>query len=301
MLLSNIDRIKINFDQDNLIILNILLAFLMFSVSLGVSFKDFKRVTKMPKLIVVGLTSQWLLLPIMTLMLIAIIKPEASIVWGMIMIAVCPGGNVSNYATSLAKGNAALSITMTSIVTIFASFMTPFSFMFWAKFTGVEAIGDVTMYIDPIEMLKVVSILILLPLILGMSMAHYFPDFTKKVKKTIARIALLIFVVFIVGAIFKNIQNIKEYVSKIFIIVLIHNVLSMLVGYYFARLNKLSIIDSRTISIETGIQNTALGLILIFKFFDGLGGMALMAAWYGIWDMIVVLVVAFYWRKRVNS
>nr|HQU54884.1 bile acid:sodium symporter [Saprospiraceae bacterium] len=130
----DVDSIRINFSQDQLTFMNICLGFLMFGVALDMTIDDFKRVIKFPKSTLVGLTSQLILLPILTILIIKVWGPAPSIALGMLLVGVCPGGNISNFATHLAKGNAALSVTMTSIVTLAAIFVTPFSFEGWAYF-----------------------------------------------------------------------------------------------------------------------------------------------------------------------
>lgn len=292
-----IDAVRINFNQSQLTLLNICLAFLMFGVALDIKVKDFKYILQHPKMAIIGLVSQLLLLPILTVLLARFFDPPASIALGMVLIAACPGGNVSNFAVHLAKANAALSVMLTSISTISAIILTPIAFSFWSTFIpGTESLSD-TIYVDPIDMITTIIQLVFIPLVIGMFINDRFTSFAEKIKKAVKIFSILIFFGFVVFAMIGNYQNIIEHVGKVFWIVLAHNTLAFLLGFWWAKLFKLHTKDARAISIETGIQNSGLGLILIFNFFDGIGGMAMITAWWGIWHLISGFCLAMYWSR----
>ncbi len=296
--MDNIDALQINFSQDQLFLLNFCLAFLMFSIALDIKMEDFKAIVKNPKLPIIGVISQYLLLPLINLLIIFIFQPPPSVALGMTLVAVCPGGTTSNYAVYLAKANTALSVMLTSISTVAAILFTPLSYVFWTSFlSGTEALSE-QIKVEPYQMVETFVFVIILPLFLGMFLRAKFPSFTEKIEKWVKGLAMLIFISFVILALIGNFDNIKDYLSTIFIIVLFYNGLALLVGYYFTRLNGFSAYHARSISIETGIQNSGLALILIFNFFDGLGGMALVAAWWGIWHLISGFVLAMYWGQR---
>ena len=297
--MKDIDLQSFELNPDQLFLLNICLGFLMFAVSLDIKITDFKRVFYNPKAAIVGLTSQLILLPLLSLGLVYLFRPAASIALGMMMIAACPGGNVSNYAVHLAKGNTALSILMTSVTTVCAIIITPFSFGFWSQWIPNASTIDIS--VEPRQMIQTIFLLIFVPLAMGMLCNHYFADFTDKINKYVKRLAMIIFISFAVVAIYTKFDELQSYVHLVFVIVLVHNGIAFLMGYGFARLNKLKEYTARAISIETGIQNTGLGLILIFNFFDGLGGMALIVAWWGIWHLISGFSLATYWGRRPIS
>ena len=295
---ASIDLLKINFNPSQLILLNWCLAFLMFGVALDIQLKDFRKLWKEPKITLVALSSQLLLLPILTLLLVYLIKPSPSLALGMILLGVCPGGNVSNYMVHIAKANAALSVTLTSLTTVAAIIITPLAFSFWTSLIDLPAELRQEIAVEPKQMFTTILLIIALPLTLGLSARHYFPRLVNKIKKTVSILSLLIFFSFVIFAVFGNLTNIKAHLGKVFFIVLIHNLLGFLLGYFWSSLTGLKKRDRRTISIETGIQNSGLGLILIFNFFGGLGGMALITAWWGIWHLISGFALALYWRKR---
>lgn len=296
--IQEIDAIKINFDDNMIIIMNLALAFVMFGIALNLKVKDFKGLWLQPKKVLIGLSSQLILLPILTIILIYVAELPYSMALGMILVACCPGGNISNYATHLGKGNTALSITMTTIVTLGATVITPLGFYIWTKFIPQNPDPEaLNIHVDTMKMLLIVAQLILLPLLAGMSLQHYFPRIVDRIKQPISIISLVIFLAFIIGAIYGNWELIMNYVYHVFWLVMLHNGLALFLAYIYSKSWGLNWYDSRAISLETGVQNAGLGLVLVFNFFDGLGGMTLVVAWWGVWDLVSSLVLALVWKR----
>ncbi len=293
-----IDSIKINFSPDQLVLLNFCLGFLMFGVALDIKVRDFKQLFDQPKPPIIGLISQLILMPLLTMVLVLLLQLPPSMSLGMILIAACPGGNVSNYAVHLAKANTALSVLMTSVSTIAAIAITPLYFSILSNYVPNAVDLQQTIAVDPMNVIKTILQLIALPLGLGMSLNHFYPKLTQKIEGGVKALSMLIFFGIVVFAIAGNYKNIVNYLQYIFFIILLHNSLAFLLGYQWAKLMGLSLHDRRTISIETGIQNSGLALILIFNFFDGLGGMALVAAWWGIWHLVAAFSLAIYWGRK---
>ncbi len=298
---QELDKVKINFDVDGLFFLNLTLAVIMFGVALDIKLSDFLRIFKNPKSVLVGVLSQFILLPAFTFLLVFIIKPIPSIALGMFMVAACPGGNISNFMTNYAKGNAALSVSLTAIATLFAIVMTPLNFQFWSGLYPPTSTIINSVSISPLEMVKVIFLLLGVPLILGMFVRHYFPRFAIKTSPYFKLGSIIFFLLLIVLALSKNTEIFIKYIHYVFLIVIGHNILALILGYNVARIAGLSKRNRRTLAIETGIQNSGLGLLLIFTFFDGIGGMAMLAAFWGIWHIVSGLVLATYWsKKRIN-
>lgn len=296
-----IDSIQVNFNQEQLFILNICLAFLMFGVALDLRLDNFRDVFSRPKAPLTGLTSQLILLPLLTIALIYLFSPPTSLALGMILVASCPGGNVSNFAVHLAKANAALSVILTSITTLGAILITPLYFTFLAPLIADKADLPAAIVVNPLDMVTTIVQLILVPLLIGMFINYRFPSFSQMIKRPVRWLSLLIFFGFVVFAVHGNWDNIVRYLYMVFFLVLIHNALALLMGYQFARLRRLPRHDARAISLETGIQNSGLGLILIFNFFGGLGGMAMIAAWWGVWHLISAFALATLWSARNDT
>lgn len=299
--MNNLDHISINFNHSQVIILNICLGILMFGVALDLRLSDFSYILKNPKPVFAGLFSQWVLLPLISIALIWIIRPEYSLAMGMLLIASCPGGNVSNYAVHLSGANAALSVILTTISTLFCVVSTPLIFSFTATLLPVATENSIDFEISFIGMALTIGQLIIIPLILGQLFIKFFPKTTQSIKKPVRMLSLLIFIGFVIFAITGNLENLKKYVGHVFYIVLIHNGLALFMGFFWSKnLMKLPLKDAQAISIETGIQNSGLALILIFNFFGGKGGMALIAAWWSIWHLLSASSLAFFWSRNRN-
>ncbi len=296
-----IDSVKVNFNPEQLTILNLCLAFIMFGVALDLKLENFKLLFKEPKAAVVGILSQMVLLPLVTIGLIFLFQPPTSVALGMLLVSVCPGGNVSNFAVHIARGNVALSVFLTTTSTLAAAFTTPLLFTLLTMLIPGGKAFQQAVAVPLIDMVYTIVQLIIVPLIIGMFVAYQFPKVTALIRKPVRWLSLFVFASFVVIAIAANFQNIKSYLHLIFFIVLIHNAIALFSGYGFALLNRLDAYDARAISLETGIQNSGLALIIIFNFYKGLGGMAMIAAWWGVWHLISAATMAFLWNQRKQA
>jgi bile acid:Na+ symporter, BASS family len=303
-----LDHVRLNFSPGGLLFLNITIAFVMFGVALDIQLRHFKDVLTKPKSAITGIISQFILLPAVTFLVILLIKPSPTVALGMILVAACPGGNISNFMASLAKGNIALSVSLTAFATIAANVMTPANFAFWGDLyvNYYEKTGS--SYLRPIEIdfwqvVQTVFILLGIPVILGLFVSQKFPKLTMKIKKPIKQASIIIFILFVIVLLSANFSNFMKYIHLIFIIVLIHNGLALGTGFLFSTIMRRPRIDRRAITIETGIQNSGLALVLMFnpKIFPPeleLGGMAVIAAWWGVWHIISGLILATLWSRK---
>ncbi|WCL50595.1 bile acid:sodium symporter family protein [Leptospira sp. GIMC2001] len=295
------DQIQLNFSPSGLMALNIMLGFIMFGVALDMKIFEFTHVFKKPKPVLIGLFGQFILLPAITFLLILIINPSTSVALGMILVASCPGGNLSNFLTHLAKGNTALSVSMSAISTLSSIVMTPLNFAIWASLLPKKdsLLKDIVMPYGDIFI--AIFLLLGLPLALGLLVSYQFPKFAAKASKIFRLVSIVFFLAFVIAALSVNWSHFINYVGFVMIAVFLQNALALAIGYYSSKFLKLEERDRRAVSIEIGIQNSGLGLILIFNFFSGLGGMALVAAWWGIWHIISGLTIAFYWSRKTNK
>ena len=287
-----IDQVRLNFNPTGIAIINSAIGLMMLGVALELKIDDFKRIVSSPKAPAIGLVAQFVLLPAFTFLLVLLIKPHPSIALGMMLVAACPGGNLSNIITYLANGNSAVSISMTAVSTIAAIIMTPFNISFWGSLNPETASILKQVSLNPVDVFITVFLILGIPLIVGMSIGHYLPNIAKKVKKPFKIFSLVFFIIIVCGALAANWQYFLKYVGIVMLAVLIHNALALNIGYWSGRLFKLDEKDCRAVCIEVGIQNSALGLVLVFGFFGGLGGMAILVAWWGIWHIIAGLVTA---------
>lgn len=297
-MINSIDDIQINFNSDNLWVVNLTLSLIMFGVALDIKMSDFTNLLKSPKPVIVGIISQFLLIPFVTFLMILIIEPYPSVALGMVMVAACPGGNISNFMTKLAGGNAALSVSLTAFASIAALVMTPLNFAIWGSFYEPTSEILTRVKVAPSEVARFVLLILGIPLVLGMFIKHYRPQFASRASRFLKPVSILIFLAFVAGAFYNNLDIFLEHIHYVFILVISHNGILLLVGFYFARWNKLTYLNQKTLSIETGIQNSGLGLLLVFSFFSGLGGMALFVAFWAIWDIVSGLLIAFFWSDK---
>lgn len=306
--LMRIDEVMLDFTEDNKLLLNLTIALIMFGVALEIKPDDFKRLFKQPRPVLVGILSQFLLMPLITFLIAISLKNyiTPTVGLGMILVASCPGGNVSNFISSLARGNIALSVSLTAFSSIGGLILTPFNFTLWGNlFIKVYAMGDAATLVRPLEIpvmevFQTIFIILGIPLILGIFCNLKFPDFTAKILVSMKRFSILAFTAIILIVFVKNYDLFIEYIKYIFALVLMHNMLALATGYYTATVFRLSKQNRKTISIETGIQNSGLALALLFNpmIFPAdmpIGGMVFITAWWGVWHIIAGLSIAGYW------
>ena len=292
------DLVQLNFNPTGLTLINGAIGLMMLGVALELSPGDFKRIWVNPRAPLIGLLAQFILLPAATFGLVWLLKPSPSIALGMMLVAACPGGNLSNVITYLARGNTAVSISMTAVSTLFAIVMTPLNIAFWGSLNPETAAILQRVSLDPLAVLKAVFLILGIPLACGMFLGHYVPGLSQRVQKPFKIFSLVFFIFIVIGALVANWIHFINYVGWVILAVLLHNGLALNIGYWTGRGAGLNEADSRAVCVEVGIQNSALGLILVFNFFDGLGGMAIVTAWWGIWHIIAGLCVAWFFNNR---
>lgn len=309
--LQGLDSLSINFGSNGMLIVNIILAVIMFGVALGIKLDMFKEVFKKPKSVILGICLQWFALPAVTFLLVLLLNKWITpmIALGMILVSSCPGGNISNFMSSFAKGNIELSVSMTAITTAFATIMTPFNFFFWGNlyYRVISVAGEVPKLDIPFwPMFQQVLILLGIPIVLGMLFSHYFPKLTEKIKKPFQIISLVFFIGMVVMSFSQNFELFVKYIIFVFFLVLIHNACALGTGFIGGTLFKVSDLDRRSLTIEVGIQNSGLGLVLLFnpaifppETWHGVyGGMLFITAWWGVWHIVSGLTVASIFRRK---
>lgn len=305
-----LDTVRLNFSEDSKILLNLTIAIIMFGIALELKPSDFKTIFREPRPVLAGVISQFLLMPFLTFLVAISLKNfiTPTVGLGMILVAACPGGNISNFISSLARGNVALSVGLTAFSSLAALVLTPFNFTFWGNlFMKIYASGNSeslirTLEIDPLNVLLTILMILGVPLILGIFFSHNFKAITYKILIPIKRFSILAFLAMVVIIFTKNYDLFINHIQFVFIIVLIHNLLALTLGYYTAAAFRVSKKNRKTISIETGIQNSGLALALLFNplIFPvdlPIGGMAFIAAWWGVWHIVSGLVLAGYWSN----
>ena len=308
--LEALNGITINFGEGGMMIVNIILAFVMFGVALGIKPQTFKDVFTKPKSVIVGVLLQWVALPAVTVAIALALSPVITpmIALGMILVASCPGGNISNFMSSLSKGNIELSVSMTAITTAGAPFVTPFNFFFWGSIYShiISIKSDIPTLIIPFfPMLEQILLLLGVPIVLGLIFSRYFPNATKKITKPAQVLSIILFLGMAAVSFSQNFQLILDNIFYVFFIVLIHNACALGTGYLGGKLAKVPVRDRRSLTVEIGIQNSGLGLVLLFNpaifpaeiWHGHYGGMLFITAWWGIWHIISGLSVSYLFRR----
>ena len=310
--INTIDSIQVSLNAGGMNTINIILAFVMYGVALGIRPRIFADVFKKPKSVILGMLCQLVLLPAFTFLLaIAMgswISPMMGL--GMILVASCPGGNISNFMSSLGKANVELSVSLTAISTALAVIMTPFNFWLYGNLylkTAAVAADIPTLVIPLMDVFKTIFILLGIPLVLGILTTHFLPRVAEVLKKPLQWLSIVIFIAMVVLSFSSNINAFLLSIKYIFLVVFIHNLLALAIGFSVGTVAKLPFRDRRTLTIETGIQNSGLGLALmlgtsLFAGFPPHGGMLVITAWWGIWHIVSGLGVAtLFNRSRRNG
>ena len=307
--MRTIDSIQVSLNAGGMNTINIILAFVMYGVALGIKPQIFVEVFRKPKSVLLGMLCQLVLLPAFTcalaILLTGWISPMMGL--GMILVAACPGGNISNFMSSLGKANIELSVSLTAISTALAVLLTPFNFWLWGSLylNSAAVSADIPRLVIPLmDVFKTIFILLGIPL--GMATRQWLPKVADFLKKPLQWLSIIIFLAMVVLSFSSNIDAFLVSVKYIFLVVLIHNLLALGIGFGVGTVAKLPFRDRRTLTIETGIQNSGLGLVLLlgtslFANFPPHGGMLVITAWWGIWHIISGLTVATIFNKSKRN
>lgn len=297
LLIDTFDKVHIEVNNQGFIFLKFCLAFILFSLALDIKTEDFKTLLKFPKSVLIGGFSQIILLPAITFLLILLLKPHPSVALGAMLVAACPCGNMSTYISNLAIGFVPLSISITTLSTLLATISTPFNFYLYASHYAPTQRLLQEIHVSFGYLFQSIFFILLLPLALGMLLRYKFPNAVFRYSRGIKILAFLIFIVLLIAAFLTNRKQFIAFLPMVFWFVFVQNWLAFFSGYLLPRIFKLPEDHCRSISIETGIHNSGLGLLLAVTFFPGNGGMALLAAWWGIWHIVSGMSLAAIWRK----
>jgi len=275
------------------IFLPLSLAFIMFSLGLGLTIEDFSRVIKQPKDFLIGLICQIILLPIVAFLIVKIwpISPELAI--GVIIISVAPGGVTSNILTFLSKGDVALSISLTAIVSLLSVITVPYILISSIYLLGYDSlIKDISLISMAIQMFLIVAI----PTLIGMILRKFLTNFAIKFGSIANKISIFLFVFVLIGAIVSEKDNIIEYFAEAGLVTLFLNILMMILAFYIASFFGSAPPQKKAISIECGLQNGTLAIFIGTTLFNG-GAYIIPAATYSIIMFITSLIFIFFVRK----
>ena len=280
-----------NFITD--VILPLALAFIMFTLGLGLTFSDFARVAKMPKNFLIGFVSQLVFLPLVALIIVFVwpLQPELAI--GLILIAAAPGGVTSNILTSFAKGDVALSISLTAVMSLLSVISVPLVLGISMGLISNNSLGSISLTGIAINMFLIVT----LPVLLGMIFRASLSYLTKRIEKIAKIFSTALFVLVLIGAILAERQNLVEYFAQTGLVVLILNILMMTIAYYWAKLFSTGGPQLKAISIECGLQNGTLAIFVGTSVFGG-GLYIIPAATYSVIMYLTSLIFIYFIRNR---
>ncbi|MCB0830389.1 MAG: bile acid:sodium symporter family protein [Solirubrobacterales bacterium] len=295
---EDIDNVQLHTSDGMVIILSLIIAVIMFGIALEMKVDDFRTVKDAPKAMAVGIIAQFVLLPAITYLLTVALGFRPSIAMGMILVACCPPGNVSNILVYRARGNVALSLSMTAVSNFLAIFLMPLNIAFWGGMhpEASKVLQDVN--VSAIELLFDIIVLIGIPLTIGLFVSSRHPEIAKKVQPLVKQVSMIFLILFIVGALASNFSAFINHIALIAVAVFLHDSLALLLGYGIAASFRVAEPNRRAITFEVGVRNAALGLTIALATFKGIGGVAMVAAWWGVWDLIAGLILSSWWARR---
>ena len=240
------------------------LAIIMFGLGLGLTTNDFTRVIKIPRDFFVGFLSQVILLPVIAFGLILIIPMPIEIAMGVMIIAAAPGGVTSNVLTKFANGDVALSVSLTAVVSLLAIFIVPLIVFNSANFIGVEITKEISMKSIAVKMFFVVTV----PVLFGMIVRSLMTDFIISKTLIIQRLSIILFLIVFISIWVEEWDRIVSFIVRAGLVTGILNLVMIFVGYYVAKMFASGVPQRRCISLECGLQNGTLAVVVATQLFD---------------------------------
>lgn len=270
--------------------ITLLLGIVMFGMGMTLKVDDFKLILQHPKGVIIGIVSQFVIMPLLAFALAKIFNLPPEIAVGVILVGCCPGGTSSNVMTFLAKGNTALSVTITSCTTLLAPFVTP---------ALIYLLASEWLPVSFMAMFMSVIKVVLIPIILGIIAQFLFKPLVEKSVDILPTVSVVAIVMIVAAVVSGSRDKILETGLIIFAIVILHNGLGYLLGFLVAKLFKLQYDDQKAVSIEVGMQNSGLGAQLAMAHFDPVA--AVPSAIFSFWHNISGPILATYWGSKADK
>jgi BASS family bile acid:Na+ symporter len=275
------------------ILLPTALAIIMLGMGLTLALEDFQRIRRYPKAVVVGLLNQLILLPLIGLLITAIVPMQPAIAVGLMILAICPGGPSSNLITYFAKGDVALSITLTA----FSSTITVFTIPILTQLLLQHFMGAATAISLPVgQMMGQVFLITLFPVSIGMVIRHQFPVLATKLERVISRLAIAFLVLILAAIIIIEWKRLPGFFVQVGVSAFLLNIISTLMGFYSSKLAKLPTPQQICIAIEVGIQNGTLAIAITAGLLNN-PDMAIPAAVYSVFMNLMAFGAIAYGRR----
>ena len=277
------------------VILPLALAFIMFSLGLGLTVKDFTRVAQQPKDFIVGLLSQVIVLPVVAFILVSIFTVSPEIALGVMIIAAAPGGVTSNLLTSFGRGDVALSISLTAIISLLCVFSIPAVVGYSYSHFFSETVKN---EFSVIRIAFCVFAIVTVPVLIGLTIRHTAENFAKKFINISKKISTVLFVIVLLGAIYKERNNIADYYIDTGLITFALNIIMLGIAWSIANIFGSSVRQKIAISIECGLQNGTLAIAVATLLFGG-GPAVIPAATYSLTMFFTALIFIYFLRRNV--
>ena len=301
--IETLDNLRIVLDPMGQAGVALALMLVMFGVALGLRVSDFRILVDRPQLYIGGIVAQVALLPLVTFGLIHLISPPPSIALGMIVVACCPGGSISNLLTYLSRGDVAVSVGLTATSSLLAALLTPALTLFWVQAYQPTANLLATLEVSPMLFIGQTTLLLAIPLLAGMAVAARAPDVAERIRKRTMVVGASVLGATIVYGIIYFYPVLWPAVGLLVSVTIMHNTAAFatgaLVGLALTRRSAVR----RALTFEVGIQNSGLALIILLSQLKGVGGAAAVAAVWGVWHLMAGGLLAFSYnvfdKKRV--
>lgn len=293
---ETLDQLTIALDPSAQMLLAGAIVIMMFAIALGLKPEHFNFLRTHKKLFFGGLAAQLIGLPLMTVALAALLSPPPSIALGMIVVAACPGGNISNFMTWSGRGDTAYSVSLTAGSSVVAALWTPAAILLWSEaYPPTAALLD-TIAFDRVSFVLQTTLMLAAPLALGMTAAHYFQKAAEKARKPLALFGGGMLAVVIIDGVLDFWPVIVAGWALIYVPVAIHNASAFALGAASGRLLGANQARRRSLTFEVGIQNAGLAIVLLLAQLNGLGGAAAIAAAWGVWHFFSGGVMIAFFR-----
>lgn len=278
------------------IFLPISLAIIMLGMGMTLVPNDFKRIFIFPRAILIGLTNQLILLPIIGFLLAILFNLEPVFALGVMILASCPGGPTSNLITQVCKGNIALSVTLTAFASFISILIIPFILSFSLNYFGEKA--DTVIKLPIIDTILQIMIITVIPILLGMMVRNYKQNFAERMEKPMRKASTVIFILVFTAIVIASTDKIVSGIQDVGIVTLLLNIVTMSLGYFTAKIFKLNKVDSISITIESGIQNGTLAIVIAASVLNN-AEMAIPGGIYAIWMYVTGgALMSYFGRKK---
>lgn len=298
---SDIDDFSLEVGGGFDVAIKAMIALLLLGIALDVRTDDLRQVLRRPAVFAAVTLAQFVLVPLLTLGLIAALDLAPSVALGMLLVVSGPAGSMSNLITHRARGDVALSVSLTTLSSSIAAVVTPVALAFWASRSSQASQVLDAVDLSPLEVLAEVLLLIVAPFAAGIVLARTLPRVAARIRPLVEPTVLVMLLLIVVGGLAANLSGSAAYLLDVGPAVVAQNAMSLAVGFLVALALRLPAAARRAVTLETGVRNTALALVLAISFFPEYGGVALVCGLWGVWDTATGLALASFWRRRTPA